>query len=84
MNAGVQMRAPAEVRARALAYYLTFAVGGQASGSVLGGWMAGHLGLDVALRLSSGALVVVAIVVLAGYRRSPLAPPGEPSTLEAT
>ena len=84
VNAGVQMRAPAEVRARALAYYLTFAVGGQASGSVLGGWMAGHLGLDVALRLSSGALVVVAIVVLAGYRRSPLAPPGEPSTLEAT
>ncbi|MDP2308208.1 MAG: MFS transporter [Pseudomonadota bacterium] len=69
VNAGVQMRAPAEVRARALAYYLTFAVGGQATGSVLGGWVASHLGLQPALRLSAAALVVVAVVVLAGYRR---------------
>jgi MFS family permease len=69
VNAGVQMRAPAEVRARALAYYLTFAVGGQAVGSLFGGWMASHLGLQAALRLSAAALVVVAVVVLAGYRR---------------
>lgn len=69
VNAGVQMRAPVEVRARALAYYLTFAVGGQAAGSVLGGWIASHFGLQAALRLSAAALVVVAGVVLAGYRR---------------
>ena len=69
VNAGVQMRAPAEVRARALAYYLTFAVGGQASGSLLGGWAASQFGLGVALRLCAGALAVVAVVVLAGYRR---------------
>jgi MFS family permease len=84
VNAGVQMRAPAEVRARALAYYLTFAVGGQASGSLLGGWMAGHLGLELALRISAAALVVVAIVVLAGYRRRPVAPDGTSPTPEAT
>ncbi|MFN7143817.1 MAG: MFS transporter, partial [Myxococcota bacterium] len=69
VNAGVQMRAPPEVRARALAYYLTFAVGGQASGSLLGGWVASHVGLPWALRLCTGMLVVVAAVVLSGYRR---------------
>ncbi|MDP2313266.1 MAG: MFS transporter [Pseudomonadota bacterium] len=71
VNAGVQMRAPPEVRARALAYYLTFAVGGQATGSALGGWLASHVGLPVAFRLSAAALLVVAAVVLAGYRRLP-------------
>ncbi len=69
VNAGVQMRAPAEVRARALAYYLTFAVGGQATGSVLGGWLATHFGLAFTFRASAAALLVVAGVVLSGYRR---------------
>ncbi len=68
VNAGVQVRAPPEVRARALAYYLTFAVGGQASGSLLGGWVASHFGLELTLRLCTAALVVVAAVVLSGYR----------------
>jgi MFS family permease len=64
VNAAVQVRSPAEVRARSLAYYLTFAVGGQAAGSVLGGWMAEHLGLATALQADAVALVLVAIGVL--------------------
>lgn len=68
VNAAVQMRAAAAVRARALAFYLTFAVGGQASGSLLGGWMASHLGLRVALQACAVAQVALAAVVLAGWR----------------
>lgn len=71
VNAGVQLRAPPEVRARSLAWHLTFAVSGQASGSLLGGWLAGQVGLSTALRLCAAALVIVAGVVLSGYRRPP-------------
>lgn len=70
VNAAVQMRAPAAVRARALAFYLTFAVAGQASGSFLGGWMASNLGLRVALQACAVAQVALAAVVLAGWRRA--------------
>jgi MFS family permease len=64
INAGVQVRAPAAVRGRALAYYLTFAVGGQALGSVVGGQLAEQLGLAGALRVDAAALVLVAIAVV--------------------
>ncbi len=69
VNAGVQVRAPAAVRARALAFYLTFAVGGQALGSLLGGALAAQWGLATALRTSSVLLLLVATGVLSGYRR---------------
>jgi predicted MFS family arabinose efflux permease len=65
INAAVQMRAPAEARARSLAFYLTFAVGGQALGSLLGGWLAATLGLAPALGVCGGALVLYALLVLA-------------------
>jgi MFS family permease len=68
-NAGVQVRAAPQVRARALAFYLTFAVGGQAIGSLLGGWLASHVGLGVALRVDAVALVGMAGVVLARYQQ---------------
>ena len=54
----------AAVRGRALAYYLTFAVGGQALGSVVGGQLAEQLGLAGALRVDAAALVLVAIAVV--------------------
>lgn len=68
VNAAVQMRAAPEVRARALAFYLTFAVGGQATGSFVGGWIATHVGLEEALRVCAVALAGLAAVVLAGWR----------------
>jgi MFS family permease len=71
VNAGVQVHAPASVRARALAYYLAFAVGGQATGSLLGGWLAAHLGLSAALHVCAAALVVLAGGVALGYRSAP-------------
>lgn len=64
INAGVQVRAPAAVRGRALAYYLTFAVGGQALGSLVGGQLAAQVGLATALRLDAAALVCVAVAVV--------------------
>jgi predicted MFS family arabinose efflux permease len=69
INAGVQMRASPEVRARALAFYLTFAVGGQAAGSFLGGWLAAREGVAFALQVCGGAQVLLAIAVVLGYRR---------------
>ncbi len=69
VNARVQIEAPASVRARALAFYLAFAVGGQALGSLQGGWLATHLGLPTALRVDAAALVCLAIAVGIGYTR---------------
>ena len=72
MNAGVQMQAPPAVRARSLAYYLTFAVAGQAGGSFLGGWLAEHAGLADAFRICGAALLLLSLVVAVAYRpRSP-------------
>jgi MFS family permease len=71
VNAGVQMRAPAAVRARSLAFYLSFAVAGQAAGSLAGGWLAEELGIRVALRLGAVALVVLSLGVAALYRAEP-------------
>lgn len=68
VNAAVQMRAAPEMRARALAFYLTFAVGGQATGSFVGGWIATNVGLAEALRICAVALVGLAGIVLAGWR----------------
>ncbi len=68
INAGVQVHAPAPVRARALAAYLAFAVGGQALGSLLGGALAEALGLVGALRLCAGALLLLAVGVRMRYR----------------
>ena len=70
VNAGVQAEAPASVRARALACYLAFAVGGQSLGSLLGGWMATHLGLSRAFLVDAAALVCLAVAVMIGYSRS--------------
>jgi MFS family permease len=67
INAGVQVHAPAEVRARALAAYLSFAVGGQALGSVLGGWLSEQLGLTLALQGFGAGLLGLAAFLGAGY-----------------
>lgn len=78
VNAAVQMRAAPAVRARALAFYLTFAVAGQATGSFLGGWLATVVGLSLALKTFALLLGVLAAVVLAGWRpdRASVPPPG--------
>lgn len=68
LNAAVQMRAPAAMRARSLAWYLTFAVAGQSTGSLLGGWIASAASLPIALQASAWGLVVVAMVTLAAGR----------------
>lgn len=64
LNAAVQMRAPAAVRSRSLAWYLTFAVAGQSTGSFLGGWIATSTSLSTALWASSVGLVAVALATL--------------------
>jgi predicted MFS family arabinose efflux permease len=68
VNAAVQMRATPEVRARALAFYLSFAVGGQATGSFVGGWLASRVGIGTALECFAVAQLGLAMVVAAGYR----------------
>jgi MFS family permease len=73
VNAGVQMQADRAVRGRALAYYLTFAVGGQATGSFLGGALADIFGLERALQLHAFLLAGLALVVGSGIRRKQLA-----------
>lgn len=62
-NAAVNTRARVEVRGRALAFYLTAAVGGQAAGSFIGGLMAHRFGLSPVLYACSLSLIVLAIVV---------------------
>lgn len=62
-NAAVNTRARAEVRGRALAFYLTAAVGGQAGGSFIGGWMAQRFGLTPILYTCALLLIMLAIVV---------------------
>lgn len=62
-NAAVNTRARADVRGRALAFYLTAAVGGQAGGSFIGGWMAQRFGLIPVLYTCALLLIVLAIVV---------------------
>lgn len=71
VNAGVQMQADRAVRARALAWYLTFAVGGQAAGSFLGGALAGLFGLAAALGIHAVLLAGLSAVVTAGIPRRP-------------
>lgn len=71
VNAGVQMQAEAPVRGRALAYYLTFAVGGQATGSFLGGALAEAFGITAALQIHAFLLVILTVVVAAGIRIRP-------------
>ncbi len=74
VNAGVQLRAPPSVRARSLAFYLAFAVAGQAVGSFAGGWLAEHVGLATTLRGCAGALVALAVGVGVWYRAALSAP----------
>jgi MFS family permease len=62
-NAAVNTRARAEVRGRALAFYLTFAIGGQACGSFIGGWIAQYFGLTLVLRTCMLFLIILAIGV---------------------
>jgi len=69
INAGVQMASDRATRGRALAWYLTFAVGGQATGSFLGGVLADLLGLAPALWVHGAALLALSIVVALGIRR---------------
>ena len=75
VNAGVQMQADRSTRARALAWYLTFAVGGQATGSLLGGAMASLFGLGPALAAHAFLLATLSAGVAVGIRR----PPGDPA-----
>lgn len=65
INAAVQLRADPAVRGQALAWYLTFAVGGQSAGSLLGGLLAERFGLGFALGASAAALVGLAVAVIA-------------------
>lgn len=62
-NARVNTHAPAEMRGRALALYITFAFGGQAGGSFFGGWMAQQLGLSFALQIYAVLLSALAVGV---------------------
>jgi MFS family permease len=63
-NAKVNTHAPAAVRARALAFYITFAFSGQAGGSFIGGWMALHVGLALALQIYAVLMALLAVGVL--------------------
>jgi predicted MFS family arabinose efflux permease len=60
INAAVQLRTPRGARGRAMAFYLTFAVGGQALGSFLAGQAATRLGYATALQACAVALVCLA------------------------
>lgn len=62
-NAAVNTRARVEARGRALAFYLTAAVGGQAAGSFIGGWMAQRFGLTPVLYTCALLLIMLGIVV---------------------
>lgn len=75
VNAGVQMQAAPSMRARALAWYLTFAVGGQAAGSLLGGAVASALGLAPALLTHAVLLAALSAGAAFGMRRTPAPPP---------
>lgn len=68
INAAVQVRAKPEVRGRALAYYLMFAVAGQATGSFLGGWAAEQMGLVTALRMCAVSLLGLSAIIAASER----------------
>jgi predicted MFS family arabinose efflux permease len=63
-NAKVNTLAPAAVRGRAMAFYITFAFSGQAGGSFFGGWMAQHAGLATALQIYAVLLALLAVGVL--------------------
>lgn len=63
INAAVQVRADPAMRGRALAWYLTFAVGGQAAGSFVGGLVAAHFGLGAALGCCAAGLLGLAAVI---------------------
>ncbi|MGH7025884.1 MFS transporter [Brevundimonas sp.] len=63
-NVTVQMSVPRWIVARALALYQMAAFGGMAGGSWLWGSMAQHQGLDVALGLSGGVLLLSVLIGL--------------------
>lgn len=63
-NAKVNTHAPAAVRGRAMAFYITFAFSGQAGGSFIGGWVAQHAGLATALQIYAVLLFLLAAGVL--------------------
>ena len=92
MNATIQMLSPAWVRGRVLAHYLLSFQGSIALGSALWGWVASHTSLHESLAISSGMLLLNAIVTfftpMARVGNSDLNPsvhwPDQPTFLEPT
>jgi MFS family permease len=58
LNSSAQTSTPSWVRARALACYLALFFGSMAMGSMLWGWLAGHVGTVTTLLIAAGGLVV--------------------------
>jgi len=81
-NAAVNTRSRAEVRGRALSFYLLFAIGGQAGGSFLAGWMAQQFGVMPVLRACMLLLVFLALGVFKLSVHTEEAPSGSSFSLE--
>lgn len=69
-NATVNTRSRPEVRGRAMAFYLTFAMGGQALGSFIAGWGAQHFGVMQVLRICMLLLMTLAVGIMSDAART--------------
>ncbi|AGH51066.1 hypothetical protein G432_16740 [Sphingomonas sp. MM-1] len=64
LNVAAQMAVPAWVKARALAVYLVVFQGAMAAGSTFWGWLAGRIGIPLALVIAAAGLVVALLLAL--------------------
>lgn len=72
LNAAAQLSFPAAVRARTLSIYLFVMSGGYVGGSVFWGQVADHWGVRAALAAAGACVLLNALILVGGNRKTPL------------